>query len=465
MTSEQPDGQRPIVSFILTFRDHAQLAAQCLLELFRTASEVASAEFVVIDDGSTEDTSPMEQAVSRLEGLFGIDIQYLRHTKALGYGPSNDEGIRLSCGQYVVLVNSDTLVTRGWLSALLLAFKENARAGIVGPLFMGEKDKVTEAGALIYHAKGDLPVNHNVHCGQNLSFFDSSVRRVDYISAACIMLPRSLYLKVGGFDHQDVDLTLRIRQAGYDIIYQPFAVVYHEPGTTFAPSWSKRRIVRRNQKRFARKWRHLIKASTLGPGAAPEGLALLMLCKGAGLQMPPWKYGLAPAAQLCPWMHNVEVAGNREAYLHIMWMDMELPASQGRLRQLRTLLAAGHAVTVMHRIAGPRASQAAALLRLLGVVVIPGRPASKWELGGNAGCKFDLVLVGSAKMPRAVEQLVAKHCPKAPRMELHSDHLTGPALMQALRLPDLTALPQELRGTCRAKLPDQYKGLQRPSTA
>ncbi len=56
-----PAGQRPIVSFILTFRDHAQLAAQCLLELFRTASEVASAEFVVIDDGSTEDTSPMEQ--------------------------------------------------------------------------------------------------------------------------------------------------------------------------------------------------------------------------------------------------------------------------------------------------------------------------------------------------------------------------------------------------------------------
>jgi hypothetical protein len=63
-----PWGRRPHVTFILTMHNHAYVTAQCLLELFRTSHEVPSAEYVVIDDGSTEDTAPLAQVCrSRIE--------------------------------------------------------------------------------------------------------------------------------------------------------------------------------------------------------------------------------------------------------------------------------------------------------------------------------------------------------------------------------------------------------------
>lgn len=54
-------GQRPHVSFIITMHNHPLVSAQSLLELFRTSHEVPSAEYIVVDDGSTEDTSPMTE--------------------------------------------------------------------------------------------------------------------------------------------------------------------------------------------------------------------------------------------------------------------------------------------------------------------------------------------------------------------------------------------------------------------
>ena len=64
--------ERPFISFILTMHNHPQITAQCLLELFRTSHEAPSAEYVIIDDGSTEDTSPMTQVRVHLYSYPGI---------------------------------------------------------------------------------------------------------------------------------------------------------------------------------------------------------------------------------------------------------------------------------------------------------------------------------------------------------------------------------------------------------
>jgi hypothetical protein len=62
-----PEGQRPYISFILTMHNHPLITAQCLLELFRTSQEVPSAEYVIIDDGSTEDTTVLVQVMRKLD--------------------------------------------------------------------------------------------------------------------------------------------------------------------------------------------------------------------------------------------------------------------------------------------------------------------------------------------------------------------------------------------------------------
>lgn len=66
-----PEGARPHVSFVLTMHNSVGVTAQCLLELFRTAHEVPSAEYIIVDDGTSEDTGPLMQVGAQVAAALG----------------------------------------------------------------------------------------------------------------------------------------------------------------------------------------------------------------------------------------------------------------------------------------------------------------------------------------------------------------------------------------------------------
>jgi hypothetical protein len=80
------------VSFLYTLHNNADLSATAILEVFRTANEAVSAEFVVIDDGSTEDMSPVYALLRNLEYFFKVPIVTQTHNVSQGYLLSNNEG-------------------------------------------------------------------------------------------------------------------------------------------------------------------------------------------------------------------------------------------------------------------------------------------------------------------------------------------------------------------------------------
>lgn len=98
---------------------------------FRTAVEVQSAEFILVDDGSTQDVQLAINTGHQLQHLFGTDFKYIRNSHSKGYGIANNGGVAAASARYVVLVNNDAFVVNGWLQPLVATMRSSSGIGMV----------------------------------------------------------------------------------------------------------------------------------------------------------------------------------------------------------------------------------------------------------------------------------------------------------------------------------------------
>jgi GT2 family glycosyltransferase/glycosyltransferase involved in cell wall biosynthesis len=257
---EPPVPTRPI-----EFPVHAQVEISVIIPVFNqlrfTQACLASLqehqgaerfEIIVVDDCSTDGTA---ESVPRIPGVV-----YLRNETNYGFIASCNRGAEKARGKYLIFLNNDTLVRRGWLRALLDTFALESGAGIVGSKLIYPDGRLQEAGGIIWQDAS----------GWNYGKFDdpekpeySYLREVDYCSAAALMIPKALFDAVGGFDsryapayYEDTDLAFKVRQAGYKVLYQPLSEVIHYEGATggtdLATGTKKHQEI--NRSTFAQKW-------------------------------------------------------------------------------------------------------------------------------------------------------------------------------------------------------------------
>ena len=215
------------VSIVIPVFNQFQFTHACLASL-KTVQEQSCFEVIVVDDCSTDETAEL---VPRMDGVV-----YLRNEANSGFIISCNRGVEKARGKYLFFLNNDAIVKPGWLTALLETFGEQPQAGIVGSKLVYPDGRLQEAGGIIWRDAS----------GWNYGKFDDPekpeynyLREVDYCSAAALMIPKSLFQNLGGFDpkyapayYEDTDLSFKIRKAGYKVLYQPLSEVIHYEGVT-----------------------------------------------------------------------------------------------------------------------------------------------------------------------------------------------------------------------------------------
>jgi GT2 family glycosyltransferase len=183
---------------------------------------------VVVDNGSADGSA------ERIRERFA-DVTLIENARNLGFAGGNNIGINHAIqrdAEYVLLLNSDTVVSADLLRELVTAAQSDQRIGMLGPkIYYHHKSNVIwSAGGTLsrYGEPGHLRVNEVDELP------GETIRDVDYVTGCAIMIKRSVIEQVGLLDErffiyfEEAEWCSRARHAGYRVIYVPRARMWHK---------------------------------------------------------------------------------------------------------------------------------------------------------------------------------------------------------------------------------------------
>jgi len=219
--------EKPIVSIIIPVYNQIEFTYKCLKSIEKNTNDV-DYEIIIADDVSIDGT--------RVIDLYVKGINVVKNKSNMGFLKNCNNAATTAKGKYVLFLNNDTRVEDKWLSSLVDLIESDNTIGMVGSKLIYPDGRLQEAGGVIYNNGG----------GCNYGKFDDPskpqynyIRDVDYISGASIMISKSLWDEIGGFDLryapaycEDSDLAFEVRNHGYRVVYQPKSVVVHYEGVS-----------------------------------------------------------------------------------------------------------------------------------------------------------------------------------------------------------------------------------------
>jgi GT2 family glycosyltransferase len=209
------------VSIVIPVHGRAELTRGCLDAVL--ADLPGDCEVVVVDDASPDSTPQL------LEG-YGEAIEVVRRGENGGFAAACNEGAAAAGGELLLFLNNDTEPRPGWLAALRGYAGAHPEAAVLGARLLYPGEVVQHAGVVFgqdgypHHLYAGFPAEHPAV---------THPRRLQAVTAACMLVRRDAFAAAGGFDSgfhnslEDVDLCLRIGEAGGEVHYCPEAVLVH----------------------------------------------------------------------------------------------------------------------------------------------------------------------------------------------------------------------------------------------
>ena len=215
------------ISIIIATRDRIDLLARCIASV-ETKTTYENYEIVVVDNDSHSEEA---------RDFFGsFPHRLLRYEGPFNYSAINNFAVENTEAPWLLFLNNDTeVISAGWLTAMA-EHVQRPEVGAVGARLLFRDETIQHAGVIlgvrgmVKHAFYRFPAESPGVCRQL-----QITRNYSAVTAACLLTRRDVFQEVGGFDEErlpvifnDVDLCLKMRQAGYLIVYTPFAKLYHD---------------------------------------------------------------------------------------------------------------------------------------------------------------------------------------------------------------------------------------------
>ncbi len=253
----------PLVSIIIPNRDNASVLENCIWSI-RNKTTWKNYEIIVVENNSSQkQTAELYQKLEEDK-----DARIVRYPHAFHFSRVINEGVKKSSGQYLVLMNNDVTVrTPDWIEQLL-AQVSRPGVGAAGPKLLFPDGRVQSAGIVVglMGYAGSMMVAEQ---GDDPGYMGRAVltQNMSAVTAACMMVERDAFLKVGGFPDEftvalgDVDFCLSLRDAGYRVIFEPTAVMIHHESLTRGAedTKEKKKRFRVEQSRFKKKREKILK--------------------------------------------------------------------------------------------------------------------------------------------------------------------------------------------------------------
>jgi GT2 family glycosyltransferase len=247
----------PKISIIIPTKDRIDLLRRCI-ESIQNRSSYDNYEIILVDNMSQED-----ETAAYLDGL-GKSYRIIKFNEKFNYSKLNNYAAKFARGEHLLFLNNDIEVLNSdWLEAMLEQSQRD-EIGCVGAKLLYPDRKIQHVGVVVGwggRAEHIYKWSHSNDIGYMGHFV--SIRNYSAVTAACMMLRKSIFNEAGGFDESyeigfgDVDLCLRVRELGYENLFTPYAELLHYESATRGRSFSFDPHPN-DTKRFIEKWQKYI---------------------------------------------------------------------------------------------------------------------------------------------------------------------------------------------------------------
>ena len=255
--------QQPYISIIIPVYNALTYVKNCIKNIYQCHQKTTiTFEVIVVDNNSNSETkSWLQEAKEKYPNL-----KLITQEKNLGFGPAVNIGFNKSAGEYLVILNSDTIPSSNWLENLINAFQADEYLGIVSPVtnYVGEGNQIDKDAI-------DLPKKDIEKYAESIQDRYEIIYEPSRLVFFCVMIKRSVIDCIGNLDEgyirgnfEDDDYCLRARIAGFKLGIVTNSFVYHHGSATYKKNrFDYSEFFERNRKRFYKKAARISVSKTL----------------------------------------------------------------------------------------------------------------------------------------------------------------------------------------------------------
>ncbi|WP_379134699.1 glycosyltransferase [Paenibacillus sp. sgz500958] len=251
----------PKVSIIIVTHNNWELSRRCIDSVLSNSS-YPRLEIVIVDNASADETP------GQLLNYSQARIKPILLPENTGFAEGNIIGITNATGEYIVLLNNDTIVPEGWLSRLLRPFFIDHNIGAVGPM----SNHVGNDQKLDFFIADEITGPNRIWLDEFYKLYDQRIRYTELLGFFCVAFKKEVVAHIGHLDKnygygmfEDDDYCLRMIEAGYRLAVAEDAFVYHQGSSVFK-QWSEEKyksLFQKNKAYFESKWKRKWKQPNL----------------------------------------------------------------------------------------------------------------------------------------------------------------------------------------------------------